>query len=109
MNGSALMSPDETAPKIAGMFADGAPCRIDTREDRAFKGEEWFDPGEVSLQFGGSSEGSETPVENGAFEWRLPDVEGAGNTLSELLDMSGLLDMRKSGNQRWYRLFSLRR
>ena len=86
MSGSVLMSPDEAAPKIAGMFADGAPCRIDAREDRAFKDEEWFDLGEVSLQFSSSSEDPETLVKNGAFEWRLPDVREARNTLSDLLD-----------------------
>ena len=86
MNDSVLMSPDEAAPKIAGMFADGAPCGIAAREDRAFKDEEWFDLGEVSLQFSGSSEDPETLVKNGAFEWRLPDVQHARNTLSDLLD-----------------------
>ena len=86
MNGSVLMSPDEAAPKIAGMFADGAPCRVAAREDRAFKDEEWFDLGEVSLQFSSSSEDPETLVKNGAFEWRLPDVRDARNTLSDLLD-----------------------
>ena len=86
MNDSVLMSPDEAAPKIAGMFADGAPCRVAAREDRAFKDEGWFDLGEVSLQFSGSSEGPETLVKNGAFEWRLPDVRDARNTLSDLLD-----------------------
>lgn len=86
MNGSVLMSPDEAAPKIAGMFADGAPCRVAAREDRAFKDEEWFSLGEVSLQFSSSSEDPETLVQNGAFEWRLPDVRDARNTLSDLLD-----------------------
>ena len=86
MSGSVLMSPDEAAPKIAGMFADGAPCRVAAREDRAFKDEEWFDLGEVSLQFSSSSEDPETLVKNGAFEWRLPDVRHARNTLSDLLD-----------------------
>ena len=86
MNDSVLMSPDEAAPKIAGMFAEGAPCGIAAREDRAFKGEEWFSLGEVSLQFSGSSEGPETLVKNGAFEWRLPDVREARSTLSDLLD-----------------------
>lgn len=86
MNDSVLMSPDEAAPKIAGMFADGAPCGIAAREDRAFKDEEWFDLGEVSLQFSSSSEDPETLVKNGAFEWRLPDVQHARNTLSDLLD-----------------------
>ena len=86
MNDSVLMSPDEAAPKIAGMFADGAPCGIAAREDRAFKDEEWFDLGEVSLQFSSSSEDPETLVKNGAFEWRLPDVREARNTLSDLLD-----------------------
>lgn len=86
MSGSVLMSPDEAAPKIAGMFADGAPCGIAAREDRAFKDEEWFDLGEVSLQFSSSSEDPETLVKNGAFEWRLPDVQHARNTLSDLLD-----------------------
>ena len=86
MNDSVLMSPDEAAPKIAGMFADGAPCGIAAREDRAFKDEEWFDLGEVSLQFSGSSEDPETLVKNGAFEWRLPDVRHARSTLSDLLD-----------------------
>ena len=86
MSGSVLMSPGEAATEITGMFADGAPCRIDAREDRAFKGEEWFSLGEVSLQFSGSSEGPETLVKNGAFEWRLPDVREARSTLSDLLD-----------------------
>ncbi len=86
MNDSVLMSPDEAAPKIAGMFADGAPCGIAAREDRAFKDEEWFDLGEVSLQFSSSSEDPEALVKNGAFEWRLPDVRDARNTLSDLLD-----------------------
>ena len=86
MSGSVLMSPGEAATEIAGMFADGAPCRIDAREDRAFKGEEWFSLGKVSLQFSGSSEDRVTLVKNGAFEWRLPDVREARSTLSDLLD-----------------------
>ena len=87
MNGSVLMSPDEAAPRIAGMFADGAPCGIAAREDRAFKDEGWFSLGEISIQFNGSSEDPVTLVKNGAFEWRLPDVQDARNTLSDLLDM----------------------
>ena len=87
MSGNVFMSPGEAAPKIAGMFGDGAPCRIDAREDRAFKDEGWFSLGEVSLQSSSSSEDPETLVKNGAFEWRLPDIEDTRNTLSELLDM----------------------
>ena len=93
MSGSVLMSSDEAATRIAGMFADAAPCRIAVREDRAFKGGEWFDLGEVSLQSSGPSEDPETLVKNGAFEWRLPDVRDARNILSELLDMN------KGGNE----------
>ena len=90
MSGSILMSPGEAAPEIAGMFADGAPCRIAAREDRAFK-DGWLSLGEISLQSSDSLEDPVTPValvRNGAFEWRLPDVRDARNDLSELLGMT---------------------
>ena len=87
MSGSVLMSPGGAAPKIAEMFADGAPCRIAAREDRAFKGK-WFSLGEVSLQSNDLSEDPVTLVKNGAFEWRLPDARDARNDLSLRLDIN---------------------
>ena len=91
MSGSVLMSPGEAAPKIAEMFEGGASCRVDAQEDRVFE-DSWFPLGEISLLFSDSakdpSDSPEDPiplVRNGAFEWRLPDAQGARNTLAKLL------------------------
>ena len=97
MSGSILMSPGEAAPEIAGMFADGAPCRIAAREDRAFK-DGWLSLGEISLQSGDSPEDPITLVRNGAFEWCLPDVRDAQDDLSRLLGITEKKDEEDSRN-----------
>ena len=92
MSGAVLMSPGEAAQKIAEAFEDGAPCSISAREDRAFK-DGWLSLGEISLQLESRpksrSRSSDFPaepaalVENGAFEWRLPDAQDARSDLSK--------------------------
>ena len=91
MNESALLSPDEAAPKVAEVFEEGSRCSIAAREDRAFQSG-WFPLGHVSLASGAPSENLTIEyltilVSNGAFEWRLPEATESRNKLSECLGL----------------------
>ena len=94
MNQGALMSPEDAAPKVAEVFADGGRCSLAAREDRAFPNPNgWLPLGDVSLASAHSSE-RPPPIEdqavlvrNGAFEWRLPEAEESKEKLSECLGL----------------------
>ena len=92
MNQGALMSPEEAAPKVAEIFAEGGRRRLAAREDRAFPNG-WLPLGDVSLA---SAHPPERPptledqavlVRNGAFEWRLPEAKESRKRLSECLGL----------------------
>ena len=93
MNQGALMSPEEAAPKVAEVFADGGRLSLAAREDRAFPKEEWLPLGDVSLASAHppddppTIEGLAVLVRNGAFEWRLPEAKESRGKLSECLGL----------------------
>ena len=87
------MSPEEAAPKVAEIFADGGRCSLVAREDRAFPNNGWLPLGDVSLASAHppddppTIEGLAVLVRNGAFEWRLPEAEKSKGKLSECLGL----------------------
>jgi len=85
MTGGVLTSPGEAAQRIAEVLEGNGQCRLSVREERAFTNG-WLPLGAVSLESGnGTVDELETMITNGAFEWRLPSVQGTKDRLSKCL------------------------
>ena len=85
MTGGVLTSPGEAAQRIAKVLEGNGQCRLSVREERAFTNG-WLPLGAVSLESGnGTVDELETMITSGAFEWRLPSVQGTKDRLSKCL------------------------
>ena len=84
-----LLSPAQADPLAARVVEADGGCEIWVSEERAFD-DQWLSLGEISLVTSDAKAASaETLVQQGAFEWRLPDLSAA---LAEASSLLGLAD-----------------
>ena len=80
-----LLSPSQAEPLIAGVFESNGECGLSVSEERAFRGE-WLPLGTISLVVSKLKDANVVKLlQNGAFEWRLPDLETSAKKTSALL------------------------
>ena len=91
-----LLSPSQADSLAARVVEADGGCEISVSEERAF-GDQWLSLGEISLVASDLNAASpETLVQQGAFEWQLPDLSAAVADASKLLG----LDNGRTGDAR---------
>lgn len=82
-----LLSPSQAVPLAANVLEAHGGCELWVSEERAFD-DEWLPLGEISLVANEINEASAvTLVQQGAFEWQLPDLSATVATASKLLGL----------------------
>ena len=94
-----LLSPVQADPLAARVLETDGACELWVSEDRAFS-DEWLSLGEVSLVASDLSDASPVKlVQQGAFEWQLPDLATAASDTSSLLGLDKVANADKSRSE----------
>ena len=87
MTENVLLSRREAEPQIAEMFERQSICGLAVRDEQAFPGG-WFPLGEIVIASSSQADGaSVNAVRGGAFEWSLPGLDEARESLVDAVDV----------------------
>ncbi len=82
-----LLSPSQAEPRIARLLASKGECDLAVSEERAFRGK-WLSLGKISLVASRVEDADPVKLlQNGAFEWQLPDLATSKAETSCLLEL----------------------